>query len=281
MQKAIQQLMIGPLCKKYDDALKLLRSLKELGFDAIELNRYMIHPTPFFVRMLTSLAGMPSGNGGKLDWQKLIVESGLEVASLHTDLGSLERETDQIISEAQSFHAKYLVITGMYRFDYSSISALDELANRLNTVGEKTQKAGISLLYHNHNVEFNRLDNGMLAYEYLVDHLDERYVNFELDTYWASEAGINIYQLAQRLGTRLKLHHINDRGFKEKGPYMTPIVTSDSMELGTGCLDLKLLLEIDRHSQVEYVVLETHKNFLNHSRMDSIRKSIEYLNQNI
>ncbi len=281
MKKAIQQLMIGPLCKNYEDSLKLLKNLKELGFDAIELNRYMIHPTPFFVRVLTSLAGMPSGKGGKLDWHKLIEESGLEVASIHTDLGSLEREINTIIEEAKSFKTKYVVVTGMYRFDYSLIDDLDKLASRLNEVGKTLQKAGISLLYHNHNVEFNRLSNGQLAYEYLVKKLDSEYVNFELDTYWAIEAGVNIYKLADSLGSRMKLHHINDRGFKQKGPYMTPIVTSDSMELGTGCLDLNALLEIDKKYDVEYVVLETHKNFIHNSRIDSIKISIDYLVENI
>ena len=43
------------------------------------------------VRLLTRAAGMPTGNGGKLDWHKLVRESGLSVVSLHTDLGSVER----------------------------------------------------------------------------------------------------------------------------------------------------------------------------------------------
>jgi sugar phosphate isomerase/epimerase len=281
MKKAIQQMMIGPLCSKYDETLSLLKKLKELGFDAIELNSYMIHETPFMVRMLTKMAGMPTGKGGKLDWHKLIKESSLEVASLHTDLGSLERETDKIISEAKEFNTKYLVITGMYRFDYSSIDELDKLISRLNIVGKKVSDNGLSLLYHNHNVEFNRLNNGQLAYEYLIDNLDPKYVNFELDTYWASEAGVNIYALGEKLNHRLKLHHINDRGFKTKGPYMTPIVKSDSMELGTGCIDLKTLLKNDIDNEVSYVVLETHKNFIDNDRMKSILISIKYLNENL
>ena len=76
MKKAIQQMMIGPLCKDYKKTLELLKHIKEIGFDAIELNGYMIHKTPFIVRVLTKLAGMPSGSAGKLDWRSLIKEIG-------------------------------------------------------------------------------------------------------------------------------------------------------------------------------------------------------------
>ncbi len=281
MKKAIQQMMVGPLCKNYEDTLKLLKELKEIGYDAIELNSYMIHKTPFLVRVLTKAAGMPSGNAGKLDWHKLINNSKLEVASLHTDLGSLEREADKVINEAKSFNTKYLVITGMYRFDYSNKEELDKLVNRLNNVGKKVFESGLALLYHNHNVEFQRLEDGTLVYDYLINNLNEKYVNFELDTYWAAEAGVNIYSLAIKLGKRMKLHHINDRGFKDKGPYMTPILKSDSMELGTGTIDLESLLKIDRENNVEYVVLETHKNFIDNSRMKSIRISGDYLSKHL
>lgn len=44
------------------------------------------------VRLLTRAAGMPTGSGGKLDWPGLVRESGLRVISLHTDLGSVERD---------------------------------------------------------------------------------------------------------------------------------------------------------------------------------------------
>lgn len=281
MKTAVQQMMIGPLCKGYEGTLSLLKKLKELGFAGIELNSYMIHKTPFLVRALTKMAGMPSGNAGKLDWHKLIEESGLEVASLHTDLGSLERECEKVCEEAKSFHTDCLVITGMYRFDYSSPEELEKLVNRLNAVGEKVASHGLALLYHNHNVEFKRLPTGELVYDYLIERLDERYVNFELDTYWASEAGANIYSLSQRLGKRMRLHHINDRGFRDNGPYMTPIMKSDSMELGTGALDLPALLANDKKNGVDYVVLETHKNFIDKSRLRSIEISAEYLNKNI
>ena len=37
-------------------------------------------------------------------------------------------------------------------------------------------------------------------------------MNFELDSYWPTEAGVNALELMRKLDTRMKLYHINDRG---------------------------------------------------------------------
>ena len=85
----------------------------------------------------------------------------------------------------------------------------------------------------------------------------------------------------ERLGDRLKLHHINDRGSRQKGASMTPILKSDAMELGTGAMPLKELIALDEAVQVRAVVLETHQNWVNDSPLDSIRMSGNWLKENL
>ena len=270
--------MIGSLCKNEAATKDVLRSVKAMGYDEIELNGFMTHPTSFFVRMLTKLAGMPTGKAGKYDWKKLVRDAGLGVTSIHFDLGTLERDLTACIQAAKDYPTSRIVVTGMYRFDYSDLKALEELSTRLNKVGEQLAQSGIELLYHNHNVEFKRVgEKNQFAYEILMERLNPDWVNFEFDSYWAAEAGVNVYSLMRRLGKRLKLHHINDRGSKEKGPYMTPIIKNDSMELGTGTMDLETLLQIDREAGVDTVILETHRNFIDGSPLRSLEISGQYL----
>lgn len=280
MKTSFQQLMIGSLCKNEAATKDVLRSVKAMGYDEIELNGFMTHPTSFFVRMLTKLAGMPTGKAGKYDWKKLVRDAGLGVTSIHFDLGTLERDLTACIHEAKDYPTSRIVVTGMYRFDYSDLKALEELSTRLNKVGEQLAQSGIELLYHNHNVEFKRVgEKNQFAYEILMERLNPDWVNFEFDSYWAAEAGVNVYSLMRRLGKRLKLHHINDRGSKEKGPYMTPIIKNDSMELGTGTMDLETLLQIDREAGVDTVILETHRNFIDGSPLRSLEISGQYLHK--
>ena len=261
MIKAVQQFMLGTVMNNEKQARETLRAMKEAGYDGIELCGFMIHPMGMMVRLLTQAAGMPVGKGGNLDWRALIKESGLQVVSLHLDLGTLERDVQAAIEEAKSFDTKYIVITGMYRFDYGSEAAVRELAERLNKTGKALREQGIELLYHNHNCELRKVNTKQTAYDILLEETDPAYVNFEFDSYWFAEGGADPLYWMRKLGNRMKLWHINDRGSRMAGASMTPILKTDSMELGTGSHPEK---EIQSYidSQHIYVILLTTMKFI-------------------
>ena len=276
MRKAVQQIMLGTVTGSETAARTTLQRIKAAGYDGLELNRFMIHPSSMMVRMMTRAAGMPTGKGGNLDWKKLMREANLSVISLHTDLGSLERESDAVAEEAKELGTDKLVITGMYRFDYGDEKAVRELAQRLNIAGEVLQKHGLSLLYHNHNVELLQVKPSLRAYDLLLSETDSGCVSFEFDSYWFTDGGADAREWMRRLGSRMKLWHITDRGCRQKGPYMTPILKQDSMELGTGNMDLNGLLDIALQNGVQAVVLESHKNWIDKDPVKSLELSAEW-----
>ena len=279
MKKAVQQIMLGTVTSNEAQARETLGRIKAAGYDGLELNRFMIHPSSLMVRLMTRAAGMPTGKGGNLDWHKLLQESGLEVISLHTDLGSLEREPEAIIDEAKSFGTDKVVITGMYRFDYSDEATVRELAERLNKAGETLKESGLSLLYHNHNVELLQVKPGLRAYDVLIEDTDPALLGFEFDSYWFTDGGADAKQWMKKLGGRMKLWHVTDRGSRQKGPAMTPILKADSMELGTGNMDLDGLKEIALSNGIEAVVLESHKNWIDKDPVKSLELSAKWLNE--
>lgn len=279
MRKGIQQIMLGTVTKNREQALSSLNRIRQAGYDGIELNRFMIHPSSLMVRALTKAAGMPTGNGGKLDWHELVSTSGLSVISLHADLGSLEKETEAVIEEAKSYHTDTVVITGMYRFDYSDETAVNNLAERLNTVGRTLKQNDLQLLYHNHNVELLQVKPGVRAYDILLEKTDPACVNFEFDSYWFTDGGADAKQWMRKLGTRMKLWHINDRGSRQSGAAMTPILKADSMELGTGNMDLDGLKEIAADNGIEAVILESHRNWIDKDPLKSMELSAAWLNE--
>ncbi len=279
MKKGVQQIMLGTVTGSEEAARATLRRIRAAGYDGIELNRFMVHPSSLMLRMLTKAAGMPTGKGGRLDWKALTAESGLSVISLHTDLGTLERESDLVAREASGFGTDTVVITGMYRFDYSDEKAVRELAARLNRAGERLKEQGLHLLYHNHNVELLQVRPGLRAYEILLSDTDPASVNFEFDSYWFTDGGADAKAWMRRLGTRMKLWHITDRGRRQTGPAMTPILKQDCMEPGTGNMDLDGLREIALQCGIQAVVLESHKNWVNKNPLDSLELSAKWLNE--
>ena len=278
MKTYVQQIMLGTVTGSESQARETLKRIKAAGYDGLELNRFMIHPSSMMVRLMTRAAGMPTGKGGGLDWHVLLTEAGLSVVSLHADLGSLEREADTVAEEAKSYGTNKVVITGMYRFDYSDEAAVRELAQRLNKVGETLKAKGIDLLYHNHNVELLPIKPGLRAYDILIADTDPTCVNFEFDSYWFTDGGADAKLWMKKLGSRMKLWHINDRGSRQAGPAMTPILKADSVELGTGNMDLDGLREIAAENGVLAVVLESHKNWIDKDPVKSLELSAKWLN---
>lgn len=276
--KAVQQFMLGTVMNNEAQARDTMQKMKAAGYDGIELCGFMIHPAGLMVRLMTKAAGMPVGKGGRLDWKGLVKDSGLQVVSLHTDLGSVERNPAAVAAEAKDFGTKYAVITGMYRFAYGEEKAVRELAERLNKVGEAVRKEGVSLLYHNHNCELQRVSSTRRGYDILLEETDPAAVNFEFDSYWFAEGGADPLEWMERLGSRMKLWHINDRGARLAGPAMTPILKTDSAELGTGNMPLEALAEQAKRANVEAVVLESHRNWVEKSPVKSFQVSAEFLN---
>ena len=279
MKTYVQQIMLGTVTGSEEKARQVLARIKSAGYDGLELNRFMIHPTSLFVRMLTKAAGMPTGKGGKLDWPGLLREAGLVCGSLQTDLGSLEREPEAVMDDARKLGTDKLVITGMYRFDYGSKEAVKGLAERLNQAGQAVKQEGFSLLYHNHNAELLSVEPGVRAYDMLIDGTDPELVGFEFDSYWFADGGADPRAWMERLGSRMKLWHVTDRGSRQKSPAMTPLLKSDSMELGTGNMDLEGLLALAKENGVRDVILESHKNWIDKDPVKSLELSARWLNE--
>lgn len=279
MKRYVQQIMLGTVTGNRQQAMEALGRIRKAGYDGLELNRFMIHPASFMVRTMTRMAGMPTGKGGNLDWKGMLEDSGLSVASLHADLGSLEREPEAVAEEAHSFGTDRIVITGMYRFDYGSPDAVKILTERLNKVGAEMKAKGLKLLYHNHNIELQRLNDGKAAYELILEGTEEDLVGFEFDSFWFTEGGADAKQWMKRLSRRMSMWHVTDRGFRQAGPSMTPIMKSDSMELGSGNMDLRGLYEIALSNGVDAIVLESHRNWIGNDPLKSMEISAKWLKE--
>jgi sugar phosphate isomerase/epimerase len=279
--KAIQQIQLGTVLSSEAQARETLRLLEAAGFEGIELNGFMTRPTPLFVRALTKASGMPVGRGGKLDWPALIRSTSLKVVGLHEDLGTIEREPDAVIARAASFDTSHVVITGMHRFDYTDEAEVRRLAARMNAAGHGLARHGLSLLYHNHNVEFRRLPSGRSAFSVLIEETDPAAVNFEFDCYWPTAAGVDALALMRELGERVVMCHITDRGTRRRGRSLTPIDRSDAIELGRGNMDIPAFIEQAEAAGARAVILETHRNWIDGSPITSFQTSAEVLNRHL
>ena len=72
----------------------------------------------------------------------------------------------------------------------------------------KLKEDRIDLYYHNHHIEFMKLENG----EYLLDVLraNAPHMGFELDTHWIQRGGENPVKFIQKYAGSVRLLHLKD-----------------------------------------------------------------------
>lgn len=257
MKTAVQLYMVRDCIASEAEIQSTLASIKEAGYDAIELCGFLMD--------------------AKWDWVRLVKESGLEVCSSHEIFEEMVEEPEKFIQKAKDFNTKYMVCAGTMKTDAESLASVNSLIAKLNELGKKFRDAGITLLYHNHNMEFAKPDGGdKTMMQLLIEGTDPELVAFEFDSYWTAIGGANPEAWMKRLGGRLKYHHINDCRIVPQEPG-NPCRVPTGCELGKGILEMEQLIAIDKETKVEYIVLETHEGWVDGCPIKSLKTSAEYL----
>lgn len=100
-------------------------------------------------------------------------------------------------------------------FPYAAFDTLDGwrgLVDTLNPVGEAMAAAGIQYGYHNHNHdrEFTVVEDGVQAYDVLLEGLDDS-IHMQLDLYWVVAGGADPVEVFSRDPGRFLQFHVKDR----------------------------------------------------------------------
>ena len=77
----------------------------------------------------------------------------------------------------------------------------------------------------------------------------------------------------EKAGKRMGMWHVTDRGTRLSKAPMTPMLSSDSVEVGYGNMPLGKLAEQADRNGVDVMVLETHRNWAEGSPLRSIELS--------
>jgi sugar phosphate isomerase/epimerase len=133
--------------------------------------------------------------------------AGLRARTAHADIVTLDREA--VVAAARRLGVETVIVPWADPDRFRSHAGIRELAGEINEVARFAAHHGVSVGYHNHDFEFASRVRGTPAWEILVDELDDEIV-MELDTYWASVGGADVFELIPRRGSRLGYLHVND-----------------------------------------------------------------------
>ena len=177
----------------------------------------------------------------------------LTAKSAHMGMVNMEN-ADQLIADVKAAGITYFVIPvppmGMFKFDPATRSmgmtgTADELVKIMDTLGEKCHKAGLQLLYHNHDFEFKPLADGTVIEDVLLEKCNPKYVNFQMDLFWVTKAEVDPLVYFEKYPGRFKAWHVKD--MSTEGVF-APV--------GTGTIDFKRILAAKKKSGMEFYLVE-------------------------
>jgi sugar phosphate isomerase/epimerase len=136
------------------------------------------------------------------------------------------------------------------------------LAEILTALGKKCKKAGLKLLYHNHDFEFKKDDDGIVTIDYLLENTDPGNVNFQMDLYWVTKAGANPVDYFEKYPGRFKIWHVKD--MDDQGRF-APV--------GKGTIDFSKILANKKLSGMKYYMVEQDMTFEGLKPLEAIKIS--------
>ncbi|MCA0365030.1 MAG: sugar phosphate isomerase/epimerase [Spirosomataceae bacterium] len=209
-----------------------------------------------------------------LEFKAYAKSLGLKPISVHMGMMTTSN-ADQLIADVKTAGFKYFVAPvppmGMFKFDpktrsLSMTQDLDRLVGVLDTIARKVDAAGLKFLYHNHAFEFEKNANGIVPIDYMLEKLDPKYVNFQMDLYWVTKAGVDPVSYFQKNPGRFKIWHVKDMDTEGR---FAPV--------GKGTIDFGRILKNAKLSGMKYYIVEQDMVFDGMEPMEAIRLSREGL----
>lgn len=178
------------------------------------------------------------------EMRQVINDAGLSCPSCHFGPGELL--TDQLedrIEFAQALGLSQMICSTLGLPKTATLNDYFVAADKLNLAAEKIKKAGLQAGFHNHSIEFVKLD-GQLIYDALMSRFDPGLVKMQFQTE-VINLGFNASDYFTRYPGRFISAHLSDW-------------TADKKEvpIGNGVIDWKLFFTTAKTGGVKYFFVE-------------------------
>lgn len=229
------------------------------------------------------------GSIDNVELVRILDGEGLTCCSAHDSPSEILNQSETIIERINQLGCHYIVYTYPEDVDLSTTHSVKDFAHKLEAAGRFLSESGLTLLYHNHDLEFQRRD-GKLILDILYDNTNGTDLQAELDTYWVQHGGGDLVNWCRKMNKRMPILHIKDyvmmETLKEDEPFLPPdesvIETSPEpmfAEIGHGNLDWKRIIARAEESGCKWFIVE--QDTCPGDPFDSLKKSFDYVQENL
>lgn len=215
------------------DPVNTLKTIRQIGYRCVE-----------------TFAAEYKSTSAK-DLRKMIADAGLALPSAHFGYNEMADRLDY----AKELGVRYVVVGSTPVNIANSADGFKRAAQQYNQWGEQARKLGLSFAFHNHNSEFQSFD-GRTGLDILLAETDPHLVQWQMDCYWATEAGFDPVKLIHQHGKRLQSLHFKDR--KPNAPTST-VLNKDAQhftEVGSGTINWRAIWDAASAIGIHYFFVE-------------------------
>ena len=276
----VQMSNIAPAKMPSFDAYDVMAKLTDIGFHCAEVSQ------------------VPMTKENVAGFRRAIDELNFNFSSLSAAVAPLypgmpgeylsnEDDFKKMVDDAKTLDVDMFRIGMMPMNCIGNIEKCIDFAKQAEEYCAKLKEVGIDLYYHNHHIEFMKLENG----KYLLDVLRENApsMGFELDTHWIHRGGENPVEFIKKYAGSVRLLHLKD--YKIANVEMPDMRGADGMqkfvsaffdkpvrfaELGAGSLPLKACIEAGLAGGAEYFLIEQDDSY-GRDPFDCLRDSRAHL----
>lgn len=244
-----------------------LKALKEMGYEGAEL------------------AGTYGLSAKEI--RSAAEEAGIDLFSAHVPLSDLRADPEATVALYKDIGCRWIVVPYLMPEDRPQSGGFEKTIEDMERISAVCAAFGIRLCYHNHDFEFFRMPDGRYALDLLYDRLPANRLQTELDTCWVHVAGEDPAAYVRKYAGRAQLVHLKDYDGdksddmyaligikKERDPNAEPF---DFRPVGSGKMPIPEVIEAARAAGTEWLIVEQDEPARGETRMDSVRKSMEYL----
>ena len=276
----VQMSTIAPAKMPSFDAYDVMAKLTDIGFHCAEVSQ------------------VPMTKENVAGFRRAIDELNFNFSSLSAAVAPLypgmpgeylsnEDDFKKMVDDAKTLDVDMFRIGMMPMNCIGNVEKCIDFAKQAEEYCAKLKEGGIDLYYHNHHIEFMKLENG----KYLLDVLRENApsMGFELDTHWIHRGGENPVEFIKKYAGSVRLLHLKD--YKIANVEMPDMSGPDGMqkfvsaffdkpvrfaELGAGSLPLKECIEAGLAGGAEYFLIEQDDSY-GRDPFDCLRDSRAHL----
>lgn len=226
-----------------EDFESAMKKVSEIGYKAVQISAV--------------------GDIAPEDMKTICDKYGLKIVCTHKSFDDYAEHIEEMID----FHKKLgcdIAGLGYLNSEAKTVEEFKPWLEKLNTAAEKLEKAGIRFAYHNHHLEFAKLDNGQTIMEYMIENGK---FDFIIDVYWLAYSGINPPDFLKKLGKRAVVIHYKDLAISGSEQLIS--------EVGEGNLDWDAIIKASEEAGSEWALVE--QDTCRRDPFESLEMSYKYL----